>query len=369
MADPTYDLDDVTFQGDARVQSRIYYWNESGEPNNGFQIVTPLTLGASLASDVLLLEFDARTAFIHAQRSGPTSGSVSSLSDTVLSTTATFSHESLPFFPFLSASVNVPTGNETLRGSQKNAVVDQDLVEQTRFGEGLNLNLGGGVTIPIDDSFSTTIGGSFNARGSYVPDGDTGFVFNPGNQLVSYAEILYQDPRTLASLGLKYNSEEASALAGIPFFQPGDSFEVYGRVGRAITNRDYVNGSFSFARFTKNERFDPFTGTFRTDDARSAGNVYRVSLEWRRKMSFGSLGLAGEVLIRDKNDFDELSDRFLPSRQRYLIGPTASIILSEKSALNLHRHYMHLSEGAFPVTGVQRSFNGVFAGATVDVNY
>ncbi|MEM7060538.1 MAG: hypothetical protein AAF557_23405 [Pseudomonadota bacterium] len=352
-------IEGLTTQSNLSAQTRIYYWNQAGASDNGFQIVTPFTISTSISNELILLELDARAAYIIAQTSRPgADGGVLSPSDTVVSATATFSHPELPVFPFVTASLNLPTGKETLRGIEKNAVVDSDLVEQTRFGEGFNVNVGAGVTVPITKNITATLGGSYNLRGDYVPDGDRGEVFDPGEQFVLYSEVQYQDPGMLASLGFKFNYETESTLDDVPFFRPGDSFELYGQFGMSVTGEDIVNLSFSAARFTKNERFDPFTGTFRVEDERSAGDVYRVDASWRHRTSFGTVGVAGQYLRRERNDFDETSDLFLPARQRYLFGPTASVKVGDKTQLDFRAQYMRLVEDVFPVTGLQRTFNG-----------
>lgn len=370
IAEPADPLSGFATSGDALVQTRFYYWDEDGSSDNGIQIVTPLTLSGAVEGEALLFEISGRLALIHSSADqGNSSGSVTTLSDTVISGTATYADDQLPFYPFITASINLPSGKETLSGDEKAAVADIDVVEQTRFGEGVNLNLGAGVTIPISEALSGTVAGSYNIRGNYVPDGDSGDDFEPGDQITVYAEIQYQNPTSSISLGAKYNREEKSRLAGTDYFDPGDSYELYGRIAKALTQLDTVNLSFSAAQYTKNETFDPFSGSFRTDDERSAGNVYRVNASYTRAMPFGSLGLAGEVLFRDRNDFDEISDRFVPSRIRFLFGPTAQIAINEATTLDLRAQYVRLEEDEFPVTGLERSFNGAQASATMSYRF
>ncbi|MPR12670.1 hypothetical protein [Microvirga tunisiensis] len=62
-------------------------------------------------------------------------GTVSTLTDTT--THLQFAYEGFENVqPFVTFDMNLPTGKETLRGREKNAVMDRDLVFQTRFGEG-----------------------------------------------------------------------------------------------------------------------------------------------------------------------------------------------------------------------------------------
>ena len=84
-------------------------------------------------------------------------------------------------------------------------------------------------------------------------------------------------------------------------------------------------------------------------------------------MTFGTIGLSGEMLLRERNDFDPLNDRFEPARQRFTFGPNATINLSDSMALSLQAQGVYLSEDVFPVTGIKRSFWGAQATATLDV--
>jgi hypothetical protein len=341
----------------AKPNVRYYYWSENGEGNSGGQVITPISLLSTVSNDRYLLELGGRAAYIYSyNNSTGASGSVSTLSDTVLNATLTFSKSELPFYPFITGSLNVPTGKETLSGKEKNAVMDIDLVEQVRFGEGLNFNLGGGVTVPISEVLSTTISASYNIRGDYIPDGDTEFEYDPGDQFTVYGEVVLSLPDSYTSVGLKYNREDDSEFNGIEYFQPGDSLEIYGTYAGAINLRDTINSTFSYARYSKNEIFDPFTGTFGTESSQGAGDVIRFSLGWQRKVEWGQWGLSGQALVRQENDYDRLNDQFIPSRKSFLIGPDAGFKLSKKISLNMRLQYKYLSDDDFVLRGVNSSF-------------
>ncbi len=154
-----------------------------------------------------------------------------------------------------------------MKGREKNAVMDLDLVEQVRFGEGFNVNLGAGLTVPVTDAISATAAASYNFRGSYVPDGDTGFTYDPGDQFVAYGEVVYAQDNTYASLGLKFNAEETSRLDDFKYFQPGQFWEIYGALATRVSQKDVVSASLSLAKYSKNKIFDPFSNQFVTEDA------------------------------------------------------------------------------------------------------
>ncbi len=79
--------------------------------------------------------------------------------------------------------------------------------------------------------------------------------------------------------------------------------------------------------------------------------------------------MAGQFLYREENDYDALTDRFIPSRTRFLTGPEVSVDLSETSTLDLRLQYMRLDEGKFKVTGLERSFNGFLATAAIKAEF
>nr|VFK62841.1 MAG: hypothetical protein BECKUNK1418G_GA0071005_102732 [Candidatus Kentron sp. UNK]VFK70617.1 MAG: hypothetical protein BECKUNK1418H_GA0071006_10344 [Candidatus Kentron sp. UNK] len=340
-------------------EAKYYSWRSRNNNASGNQIVIPITWSTTSISDNYSLEVSMRTAYIRSENRTPSqTGVVSGLGDTVLSLFGSYAM-SPKVVPFVVTSFNLPTGKETLSGSQKNALMDIDLVEQVRHGEGLNMNIGGRVTYNFNETTSTTISASRNFRGGYIPDGDLNLKYEPGTQTTVFGQVDYHTDRVSGLFGLKYSEERTSRFGGSDFFQPGDVYEGYASLSVAINERDLLSGFLSFAKFSKNESFDPFQQAFVEEKAVGAGNVTSFRGTWQRAYRWGRFGLNGSLLRRDENDFDAVNDQFIPARLKLTIGPEAVVTLPGGLSAILNAGYFRLKEESTVFTGQDQKFDGV----------
>ena len=127
------------------LEHNYFDWRDDTN-RSGRQNITPVTLTYRY-NDFYFGDFDfgVRRAYIESVNTTPgRTGSVATWSDTSISTSYTLKNLSWPLR--FSLDYNLPNGKATLSGSEKNAIMDGSLVQQTRFGEGENITPGIGVT-------------------------------------------------------------------------------------------------------------------------------------------------------------------------------------------------------------------------------
>jgi hypothetical protein len=129
---PVTPTNPVVEAGVSSVSAETYYYNWNDKDGNRCnQVVTPITATYSQGG------FDAgvRSAYINSQfRGAKGRGDVSTWSDTELK--LGYTSGSAQTSARVGVDMNLPTGRATLRGDEKNAVMKEMLVQQSRFGEG-----------------------------------------------------------------------------------------------------------------------------------------------------------------------------------------------------------------------------------------
>jgi len=143
---------------------RYYSWvGARGSPTTvnaasgrGSQLYVPFALQLTgTPAEAVRVQFLARGGWVRSsQTTAGLSGTVETMTDTVLSGTVTYLGTGVQ--PFVSINVNAPTGKAALFGSAANARMDPDLVEIGSFGEGWNVGPTVGVNVPITPSLMVT---------------------------------------------------------------------------------------------------------------------------------------------------------------------------------------------------------------------
>jgi len=154
-------------------------WWDSDTDDQGSQTYVPLTI------DGVQGNFSMRllTAFVNT-RVDPSEESKESLS-TVIDTKLNFSYaiiEKLPVDVLLGLDFNLPTGKTDLDSEERRTLLDPDLVDISRYGEGFNIN----PTITVakqEERWGVGLGLGYLLRGEYdfsdtAQDYDPGEIFN-----------------------------------------------------------------------------------------------------------------------------------------------------------------------------------------------
>jgi hypothetical protein len=345
-------------------------WHSTRGNGKGYQFfstiegITKFTAGSALSG-----EAGVRTGYISSNNESPlTPGTVSTLTDTT--THLQFAYEGFDSVqPFVTFDMNLPTGKATLRGRAKNAVMDRDLVFQTRFGEGWNFNPGIGVTVPFGQSLVTTLAVGYNSRGSYVPDGDTGFHYDPGDQVIVTAGVQYLSEDWLLSVTGILTRETTSKLAGVEFFRPGTSFAILGQGVHKWDPQHATTASLYFNNTEKNAVLDFFTGALlrEEENSNSALTIARLSHQYDFSSRWGVFG-AAELLYRDANLYDEVSDLFIPAKTKATIEGGLVLKYSPAITGNVSAGVFSLRQASTPYAGSQR-YEGFISRANLSVAF
>jgi len=304
-------------KGEIAQQAAYKFWSLDNSDDQGWQLVAPLDVTYTFQLDnKSRLDLSARSAYIISENESPLAeGRVSTFSDTVVGATVSVDRFA-DWQPFITLDVNLPTGKQTLRGDQKNAVMDPDLVPLVRFGEGFNFNFSVGMTYLVPDTkWALTGAVGYNWRGDYVADGDLNETFDPGDQLTALFRVQYLADDMYGAISVQYFDEDVSSLAGLPYFNPGNQIEINAEGTYVIDEEQSVSASIFYTTSGKNEYFDFFTNQLIKENVDGNGDYYFGQLAYSRILT-PELGatIAATYGVRTENDYVAADDLFIPAR-------------------------------------------------------
>jgi hypothetical protein len=304
-------------KGEIAQQVTFNSWSLNDSDDKGWQMVAPLDATYTFQLDgKSRLDLSARTAYVISENRSPLSeGRVSAFSDTVVGATVSVNRFT-DWQPFLTLDLNLPTGKETLKGAQKNAVMDPDLVPLVRFGEGFNLNFSVGVTYLVPDTkWAITGAVGYNWRGAYVADGDLDEEFNPGDQLTALLRVQYLSDDVYGAISVQYFDEDVSSLAGLPYFNPGNQVEINAEGTYVIDPKQSVSASVFYTTSGKNEYLDFFTNQLIKENVDGNGQYYFGQIAYSRILT-SEIGatVSATYGVRTENDYVAADDLFIPAR-------------------------------------------------------
>lgn len=306
---------------------------------SGHQLFLPLSAAIAIPSKDLEIDLTLKSGFAAAYYEGyGVDGSVRTWTDTVvgLNFGVPGALDTPQLRLFLLVDVNLPTGKATLRGDEKLALMDPDLADLVRYGEGLNVNLGAGASYVLAPGWVATLAAGYNLRGSYVPDGDTGLEYDPGDQWTLLGTLDYTQDALAATLSVKYTGETMGTLDGFDYFDPGDNLEASLRLGYAIDPASAIQLSLAYARSERNRYLNFFTGEVEPEAANGNGPVWAATLIYSRALDEGLVGsLYASWKRRSANDFDPVNDLFIPARTQWSVGASLEQDLGPDLALTI----------------------------------
>lgn len=360
------DLPDAT---GAIVQQLNYRsWSLDNSDAEGWQMVTPLDVTGTIAlAKDQRLDLSLRTGFVVSQNETPRSrGRVESMTDTTVGTTYTIDvSEAVQIFATL--DLNLESGRATLYGHEKNAVMDPDLVDMIRFGEGFNANASAGIICAIPDTaWSLTLAGGYNSRGDYVPDGDTRAAFDPGDQTVVLARVQYLKDTLYAALSVQYFDEDISTLAGLDYFDPGEQVEVNLEATYVLDEVQSMSAALFYTTSGRNAYLDFFENEFIEENVDGNGDYIFGQLAYSRVLTPElSMTLAGTYGARTENDYLPADDFFVPERSYWSVSLQASYALDPASAISASLSYGQVQDDETIFTQTERTYDTFTAGLAI----
>lgn len=370
-AGPAFAAAPVAGAGSSQIIPQITWrsWEQQDGDASGWQIVAPLSLTMSTKlGEKLIFDGSIRGAHITSDyenivASTPVEGHISTFSDTTLG--GTFTYLGIKGLePFLTIDMNLPTGTATLHGEEKNAIMDPDLVDQIRFGEGFNINPSIGAAYELSNRWVLSAAVGYNTRGSYVPDGDipslanlfSRLSYDPGDQLTGYVRAQYLDETSFFAAAVKYFDEEMSTLGGIDYFNPGDRIEVTVEGTTALTDSLLITGYGLFTTSESNQYLNFFTLTTVDEEANGNGDVYYASLALIYTMEEVDLSFGGSYMMRDENDYDPVNDLFIAQRTAWDAGPGIDWRVAENAVLSANVRFGELYDDPTPFIPTETTY-------------
>jgi hypothetical protein len=345
----------------------------SDQRGKGSQIYVPFALQlVGRPHDDLKIEILGRGGWVWSrQRTSGLSGEVSTLTDTVASTTFTY-YGIGGIQPFVSVSFNLPTGRANLSSAAANARMDPDFVEITSFGEGFNFGPTGGFTVPLTSNLMATFSAGYSFRNTFTRESSLAATdpvvqsrtsVNPGDSFTVTGALGFQLEQLSGTVTASYSMDRTTTENGAPLYRAGNRYVISGKFSYNWTDLGQTNLSASFSHSDKNKVLFAGSSTLVTEPFNTNSNVYRVGLEHLFPLEPIWVGPIGSYLYRDRNSYDANTFQFVPAKQRWTAGVVARIAATENITFNARFEHVWVNERENPADGGQKF--SVLAGAQV----
>lgn len=337
-----------------RFHNEQYAW--SGNNASGWQNITPITATYHLGN----VDLGLRTAYIFSENTSPNRrGYVNTLSDTAFS----FAYTQLLSEDWdirFNLDYNAPTGKATLSGSERNAIMNGNLVQQTRFGEGHNVTPGVVLTKSFGKDISVGIGLSYTIRGSFDPNAlQVNDRFNPGDETRASVQGKYGTENWLLIGGLIFTKSQTTVVNHQSYFRKGQRFDVNLSSVYSLSDEQKLSGSFRYALQSRDTYINSITGNFEKETRNINGDSVYLSLEYAKTFfSKHTVRVQADWLRVNKNSYDQLNDLYYAGRQKWQLGLAYDYQIDSKKRLHLLVKNMAMNEKATPLTRMDTHYNG-----------
>lgn len=336
------------------IDSHYYDW-EGDNFTSGRQYVTPLTVTYRMGE----VEAGLRTGLVSSRNTTPgREGEVTTVGDTNLSV-ALMQKLRKGWSIRYNLDWNLPTGKESLGGTQKNAVMDGNLVQQTRFGEGTNVT----PALSVIKVFSRQAQGGFGFghtwKGRYDPNSDVlGDELDPGDENHLTLQGQYGRPDWLVVGGLVYTTSGDTDFGGSPYYRKGNRTDVNVTGMKALPNAQQLTLGLRYSTQEPDTYVDRKSGNYQKESSNINGHSTYVFGEYAK--GFGRHSLKGNVsLLRiAANSYDQLSDLYNAGRVKRELGVGYGFQLDRKRGLHVDVKRMSMDDKATPATVVDTGYSG-----------
>lgn len=348
------------------VDSNHYSWHSDNQ-RSGFQTIIPITATYKLGN----AEFGARTAYIESENtSAGRRGRVSTISDTALSA-AYVQQLNRGWSVRYNLDYNLPTGKATLSGTEKNAIMDGNLVQQTRFGEGHNLTPGFVVTKAFTQNFALGLGLSHTYRGSFDPNGDvSNDKFNPGDEDRATLQAHYQSDRMLAIGGIIYTKSGTTQVDGKDYFEKGDRYDANLTTIFALPYNQQFLAGLRYSTQSPDAYINNITGNFEKESRNINGDTKFANLEYSKIIKDKHrISVSADYLSIEANSYDQLNDLYNAGRKKWSVGFGYGYQADKKTRFNVGINHFDMTDKATPATLVDTKYAGWNVSAGLSLNF
>jgi hypothetical protein len=349
---------------------------------SGAQLYSPFGVSVSgKPAEDLKLELNVAGGHVWSRQSTPgINGEISTMTDTVFSGTTTYTGLD-GWQPFLTLSINTPTGTSVLKGSAANARMDSDLVDLGSFGGGLTIGPTVGVNVPLTADMLLSFGAGvtipykFDVEGAIDPNTlaqGTNSVAS-GRTTTFNASWGYQKDAINLQITGSYSISGESFNNGTVSFRPGAQFLVSANASYNWTPSSVtaVTGSWSFGQ--KNKVYDGGLEMLVYDEFNSNNAYYRARLEHAVDLDNWTVGPFVNWMLRNFNSYNPNTQQFVSAKTRWGLGGSVKYKVSDALLLNasIERIFVHEHEnpekpgGAAAIPALRYDALAIVIGGTV----
>lgn len=367
---------DVRYSGWASAYGYPSFLPPLSGSGSGYQVYVPFgiqTTGAPIPN--WKFDFAVRSGYVNARQNTPgLTGDVSTLTDTAISGTATYTGIA-GFVPFVSLNVNAPTGKAALYGPARFARMDPDLVDVPTYGEGWNFGPVVGANIPITQELLLTASVGYTYRNVFTKEGPIDPItggqgsvrFDPGNVTTYNLGLAYAAGQLSANIGVAYATETTTVQDGVPQYRAGDRVTISGGIGYAWNDAWRTNLAGYWTSSRRNEVFVGAVNALLLEAFNSNNVVYRINLDHTYTNGPWSIGPTASYLNRNANAYSPITFQFIPAKQRYSLGVVAGHTVSKTVSLTARVERIWTHERDLPAFGTPaiNTFGWLVAGGGV----
>lgn len=337
-----------------RVEHNYFDWHDDTN-RSGRQNITPVTLTYNYNN----LDFGLRRALIESTNTSPgREGSVATWSDTSLS--ASYTLKNLPWPVRFSLDYNLPNGKATLSGSEKNAIMDGSLVQQTRFGEGENITPGIGVTHAFGEKDVFGAGLSFVKRGAFDPNGDViNDVIDPGDETIATMQWQHSEEKWLVIGGLIYTNSSVTQRDGLDYYKKGDRYDVNATGLVAMPHEQRLQASLRYSTQRPDQYINNITGMLQQESANSNGDSTYLNLDWGKTwQGQHTFHAIVDYLEISANSYDQINDLYNAGRVKTSFGIGYDYALNRNGNVSVQAKQFEMTDKATPATLRDTKYRG-----------
>jgi hypothetical protein len=348
------------------------YWDvqytdwHSDDDARGHQTMMPFTLMYRAGH----AEFGVRTAWIESVNTTPgREGKVSTMSDTALSVAYTQPLQRGWSIRY-NLDYNLPTGKATLAGAEKNAIMDGNLVMQTRFGEGSNLTPGIVFTKVINANAALGFGVSHTVRGGYDPNGDVEYdQLNPGDETKLMLQGQYATGRLMLLGGVAFTRSGVTQVESVDYFRKGARTDVNILGSFSMPHGQSLLATLRYGTQLPDEYGNIITGNFEKESRNINGSSVFASLEYAKQWGQHALRLSGDWLSVHANGYDQFNDLYNPGRSKYSVAVGYDFRFNSANRFSVTLRSFRMRDLATPATLVATAYSGYSAVAAMNFEF
>lgn len=311
----------------AEVECKYYTWQDH-QGNSGYQLYQPYTFNFVDGN----MEYSLRTGYVTSANKSDANGRVATWTDTVLG--LAYSKQQHKDTIVYRLDINMPTGKGTLNGT--GAIMSDDLVEMSRFGEGWNYTPGVWISRKTSKEDTWTLGTYYTFRSRYTYDGSfaNGWL-KPGNVWVKDLRWQHAGQKWQLVGELSHTSAGTTQDGNITY-QQGDQLNMNLTYNRVLSEDQDLMLYYWNGKEQPYTSADPFVIADKTK-TQYIGAMWSKTLARKRTFRIGV-----DMMKRDGNSYDPLTTLTSNERTKYSwgVGYDIDIAADRKASVDIKQFHM-----------------------------